>query len=165
MKSFLTLTLVLLSLSILCQAQTDEKIEIKATNRQYIKRKDTIYRFYAILPEQPLKVRPDRIYYWCKSDTILTTAGGYDGRLLDGAFAVFYPDKNLEEQGLFKNGLRSGEWKIWYPGGKLHSIVHWEDGIKVGAFTEYDIQGAKLKEGYYKNGNLYYPDKVLFDLK
>jgi antitoxin component YwqK of YwqJK toxin-antitoxin module len=154
MKSYLTFSLFLLNLSILCQAQTDEKIEVKAINRQFIKRKDTIYRFYAINPDHPLTVRPDRTYHWYKSDTILATSGGYDGRLLDGAFTVFYPDKNLEEEGLFRNGLRTGEWKIWYPGGKLHSIVHWEDGIKAGAFTEYDIQGLKLREGYYKNDYL-----------
>ena len=154
MKSYLTLTLALLNLNILCQAQTDEKVEVKAINRQFIKRKDTTYRFYAILPEHPLKVRPDRTYHWYKSDTILATSGGYDGRLLDGAFTVFYPDKNLEEEGLFRNGLRTGEWKIWYPGGKLHSIIHWEDGIKSGAFTEYDIQGAKFREGYFKNDRL-----------
>jgi len=150
MKFYTTLLLVLVHLGLYTQAQPEEKIEIKAINRQFIKRKDTTYRFYAIIPEQPVKTRPDRTYYWYKSDTILSSAGGYDGRLLDGSFRVFYPDKNLEEDGMFGNGLRTGEWKTWYPGGKIHSVIHWNDGLRDGAFTEYDLQGRKAKEGSYK---------------
>jgi len=150
MKISITLILMLIHLSIRTFAQTDEKIEVKAINRQFIKRKDTTYRFYAIIPEKPLKTRPDRVYHWYKADTILATAGGYDGRLLDGPFTVFYPDKNLEEEGIFRNGLRDGEWKSWYPGGKIRLIIHWDDGVRKGAFTEYDQEGRKIREGYYR---------------
>lgn len=154
MKPYRVGFLVLFSLPFLAFSQLDEKMEIKAMNRQMIKRKDTVYRFYAIIPEKPIKVRPDRQYYWYKSDTILSTVGGYDGRVLDGSYVVFYPDKNLQEEGLYRNGLRTGEWKSWYPGGKLRLVQHWDEGMKSGSFTEYDFEGRKLREGAFRNDHL-----------
>ena len=150
----MTLFLALLHISLFSLAQDDEKIEIRSVDRQQIKRKDTIYRFYAIIPEHPVRTRPDRTYYWYKSDTILSTAGGYDGRLLDGSYTVFYPDNNLEEKGTFVKGLRAGEWTSWYPGGIIRSVFHWEAGLKSGQFTEYDRSGRKTREGRFKNNAL-----------
>jgi len=112
----LILSLILVFPGLSSIAQPEEKIEIRSLNRQLIRKKDTVYRFYAVLPENPVRVFPDRTYYWFHSDTILTTVGGYDGRLLDGSYTVFYPDKNLAEAGEFTNGLRTGEWRTWYPG-------------------------------------------------
>ena len=42
--------------------------------------------------------------------TILVTQGGYNGRLLNGDFRVFYPNKNLKENGNYQFGLKEGTW-------------------------------------------------------
>jgi hypothetical protein len=154
MKHSATTLLILLHLSFLSEAQNDGNFQVAALNRQLINRKDTVYSFYALHPDRPIKTRMDRTYYWYRPDTILTTAGGYDGRILDGSFKIFYPDKNLKEQGVFRNGLRSGEWKSWYPGGQLREIVRWKDGLRDGPFSEYDAAGRKLREGHYKKDDL-----------
>ena len=150
----LTFSLILSLLCLSSLAQPEERIEIASLNRQLIRKKDTVYRFYAALPEHPVRIYPDRTYYWFHSDTILTTVGGYDGRLLDGSYTVFYPDKNLAEAGEFTDGLRNGEWRAWYPGGMIKSIVHWRTGLKNGAFTEFDRNGGKFREGNYRNDEL-----------
>jgi len=154
MKPQINLIFILLHLGLLAAAQSDEKFEVKAIDRQFIRKKDTTYRFYAIVPENPVKTRPDRTYFWYRSDTILSTAGGYDGRLLNGPFTSFYPDNNLKEEGTFRNGLRSGEWKSWYPGGKIRSITKWSQGVRSGAFTEYDEEGRLRREGRYSDDRL-----------
>ncbi len=151
----LFLSLILSSLVLSCLAQPEERIEIRSLNRQLIKKKDTVYRFYAVLPDHPVRLYPDRTYYWFHSDTILTTVGGYDGRLLDGTYTVFYPDRNLAIAGEFVDGLRNGEWRSWYPGGVLRSIMHWREGLESGPFIEFSKEGRKLREGQYKKGLLY----------
>src|SRR6185437_6479340 len=150
----LTFSLILSLLSLSSLAQPEERIEIASLNRQLIRKKDTVYRFYAVLPEHPVRIYPDRTYYWFHSDTILNTVGGYDGRLLDGSYTVFYPDKNLAEAGEFADGLPNGEWRAWYPGGMIKSIVHWRTGLRIGTFTEFDRNGSKFREGNYRNDEL-----------
>ncbi|HVV07190.1 MAG TPA: hypothetical protein VHC96_23345 [Puia sp.] len=144
----------LLLVSLFASAQQENKFTIKALNRQIINRKDTIYRFYAISPASPVDVRNYRVYHWYKADTILATMGGYDGRLLDGEYKVFYPGKNLKEEGMFHNGLREGEWKYWQPDGRLSGVFHWKKGVRKGAFEEYDDSGRKVRQGYYVNDRL-----------
>ena len=150
----LTIVLSLLLLGFSCIAQMEERVEIKSLNRQLIKRKDTVYRFYADFPDHPVHIYPNRLYFWFQKDTILTTVGGYDGRLLDGSYTVFYPDRNLAVSGEFTDGLRTGEWRSWYAGGRIRSIVHWRRGLESGPFTEFDSAGGKSREGVYRDGVL-----------
>jgi antitoxin component YwqK of YwqJK toxin-antitoxin module len=44
---------------------------------------------------------------------------------LHGAWQTFYANEQLCEEGKFVNNLPDGEWRIWYPDGKLKAIVHY----------------------------------------
>lgn len=40
---------------------------------------------------------------------------------------------------------RNGEWRCFYPNGKLREIRHYEKGIQVGEFTRFDRNGKKIR--------------------
>ena len=84
-------------------------------------------------------------------DTIIITQAANDGKILHGTYDIYYPDKNLKEKGQFKNGLRNGIWKYWYPGGKLKQIITWDEGKMNGKMEEYDEQGNETRSGTYNN--------------
>jgi hypothetical protein len=69
-------------------------------------------------------------YYWYSADAIHATQGGYSGKLLNGPYIEYYPDKNLKQQGTFKKGLKEGIWKTWNTDGTLHSITKWKHGVE-----------------------------------
>lgn len=106
-----------------------------ATNRRFMSRHDTLYAFFAVSPERPLKVIADRTYYWFSKDSIFMTIGGYSARLLDGEYKVFYPDRSLRESGFFRYGLKDGTWKTWYPDGSPESVAFWKKGKERGSAT------------------------------
>ena len=53
------------------------------------------------------KIKDDRYYFWCLNNVIHSTQGGFNGKLLNGHYVSFYPDKNrghLKEEGGFDRG-------------------------------------------------------------
>jgi antitoxin component YwqK of YwqJK toxin-antitoxin module len=101
-----------------------------------------------------VSVKNDRFYYWYKANDIKTSQGGFEGKLLDGSYTEFYPDKNLKEQGFFKTGLKNGVWKTWHHNGKLASISKWKKGKLNGVFKIFSVDGEILSEGKYKEDKL-----------
>jgi antitoxin component YwqK of YwqJK toxin-antitoxin module len=104
-------------------------LETTALGRRVINRQDTVYIFYVKKPEEALKVDRDKTYYWFKSDTIITTTGGYDGWVLNGDYKMFFPGKGMRQSGFFQMGLKDGEWKTWYEDGRLQSVSRWKKGV------------------------------------
>lgn len=96
----------------------------------------------------------DRLYYWYSSNVVHSTQGGYSGKLLNGNYSEYFPNKNLKEQGVFQNGLKNGVWKRWYENGMLSELTSWNKGLKQGEFTTYDEQGNLLRTGRYKENQL-----------
>ena len=70
-------------------------------------------------------------YYWYDANQIHMTQGGFSGKLLDGLYAAYYRNKNLEEQGNFKKGLKTGIWKKWRADGSLESTTQWNHGLLI----------------------------------
>jgi hypothetical protein len=146
-----------LSIFILCafqfngNSQSSEELTTTALHRIIIEKTDTVYRFYVTKPDMNLMASTDLTYFWYKPDTILQTHGGYDGFLLNGLYAVFFPNKNLMEKGSFVNGLKVGEWRSWYPNGKLESVFHWKGGMRQGQFIVYSEKSDIIRSGSYKN--------------
>jgi hypothetical protein len=68
-------------------------------------------------------------YYWYGTNIIHTTEGGYSGQLLNGKYNAYYPNKNLQEQGIFKKGLKDGLWKNWDEQGTLTATYKWKSGV------------------------------------
>jgi hypothetical protein len=106
----------------------DDRLLSDAQDRRTIIRGDTLYRFY--VADADKVVRPDitKRYFWFKKDTVLSTVGDFGGRVLNGEYKVYYPDKSLKEAGQFRYGLKDGDWKTWNPDGSLQAIDHWKKG-------------------------------------
>ena len=102
------------------------------------------------LPE----IQNDRLYYWYSSNQIHTTQGGYSGRLLNGLYEEYFPNKNLKVKGEFKKGLKDGSWKAWLENGSLADETNWKNGIKSGTFTVYNADGSIKQTGSYKHSVL-----------
>ena len=132
-------------------AQSSANLVSTALHRIIFEKKDTVFNFYVIKQEAGKVISDDLTYSWYAQDTILQTRGGYDGFVLNGAYAVFYPNKNLKEEGNFVYGLKVGEWKIWYPDGKLKSVFTWKNGKRQGKFVIYDEKAVVIQSGSYKN--------------
>jgi antitoxin component YwqK of YwqJK toxin-antitoxin module len=104
----------------------------------------------------------NRFYYWYSSNKIHSTQGGYSGRLLNGNYKEFYPDKTLKEEGDFKEGLKDGIWKDWNPHGDLSQQYTWKKGLLSGKFIICDEKGYIKQSGKYHDGVLMVKDSVSF---
>jgi hypothetical protein len=76
-------------------------------------------------------IKSGLFYYWYSSNGIHVSQGGYSGKLLNGIYNEFYPNKNLKEQGNFKKGLKDGTWKDWNEDGTLIQVCDWRNGVNV----------------------------------
>lgn len=115
---------------------------------------DAIIKIEVRSKQKKLSPKNNLIYYWYKSNKILATEGGFDGKPLHGKYTSFYFSQNLMEKGLFKNGLKKGEWKTWYENGKTEEIINWKSGIKHGKHVSYNFSGELVAEGNFKKGQL-----------
>jgi antitoxin component YwqK of YwqJK toxin-antitoxin module len=104
-------------------------------------------------------MKTDRLYFWYSGNRIQATQGGYSGRLLNGKYSVYYPNKNLKELGAFKGGLKDGIWRSWNESGVLLQSYIWRNGIKAGAFSLFDEHGLVRQSGSYRNDLLEGPLK------
>lgn len=131
-----------------------QKIDLKLTNKITINR-DSDYVYAYTLPEKStFAADEDKVYYWYTGGSIKSTRGGYEGKLLHGDFTCFYHNKNLEEKGKFKKGIKTGKWLHWYTNGELKSVYKWKNGQPVGKSYHYDSLRTKKEVVYYKNGRV-----------
>ena len=64
----------------------------------------------------------------------------------------FYEDGRPEIIGKYDlEGNRTGEWKYWYPNGKLWSECNYAAGVREGKSAVYYDDGILRYEGNYKN--------------
>lgn len=143
-------------------ANSQGKLESTALNRVTINRSDTLIVFYTLQGPSKLKLCHDCFYSWYKPDTIFSTQGGYSGKLLNGEFHIFYPNKELMEFGIYKSGLKEGVWKNWYPNGLLKTVDKWVKGRREGEVVEFDENGRKTKVGKNRHG-LFSGELKIFD--
>jgi hypothetical protein len=106
----------------------DEKLTADVLNQRRIVRNDTLFLFSVAPEEKLIKLVETKVYYWFNRDTILHTTGGFGGRLLNGEYKVYYPNKSLHESGWFFFGLKDGDWRTWNPDGSLLKVIHWKKG-------------------------------------
>lgn len=128
-----------------------DKVEIQTL---YINAKDSVVRFQVLSDNKKAKYLPAYTYWWYKSNTILRTTGGADGRLLNGEYVCFYPDNNLKEKGAFFKGVKDKLWISWHSNGKICEQVTWKKGVINGERFIYDKDGKILLKERYVNGKL-----------
>jgi hypothetical protein len=108
-----------------------QKMPVLDTNRVRITEKDqTILAQINPVNSSP-KVKSGLFYYWYSAGSIHFSQGGFSGKLLNGSYNEYYPDKNLKQQGTFKKGLKDGTWKSWNEDGTLSSATKWKNGLVV----------------------------------
>jgi antitoxin component YwqK of YwqJK toxin-antitoxin module len=154
MKNIILIFLLIFTTSLASSAQNDEAFKDKIVNKVNVEINDTLIQFYAVEPKNNSSPVFNQLYFWYKDDTILHTMGGYSGRLLNGVYQVFYPNKNLKDFGQFNYGSKTGVWRSWYSNGIIKEICNWKRSKKNGSFTEYDSNGLKTKYGAYKSDKL-----------
>lgn len=112
---------------------------------------DANYRYEFYTTDKDVHPKKDRMYYWFKGGLIHNAQSGISGELLHGKFIKSFHSNQLAEQGSFRNGLKVGVWKTWYPNGILESKQNWSNGIKSGKFYHYDDTATLLESGSYTN--------------
>ncbi|QRQ61135.1 toxin-antitoxin system YwqK family antitoxin [Sphingobacterium multivorum] len=144
-------TIFFFMISIICQAQVKE---LAIFRRFTISSNDGSK---TICYADNIKISPnsDKTYVWYESNQLHQTMGGYSGKLLNGQFTHYFPNKNLSDQGLYVKGLKQGVWRHWYPNGNLKSESQWMANIEEGTFVRYDEQGNWIQRGYLKEGKLH----------
>jgi hypothetical protein len=128
-----------------------DKVEIQTL---YINAKDSLVRFQVMSDSKKVKFEPGLQYAWFKSNTILRTMGGADGKLLNGEYTCFYPDNNLKEKGKFSKGVKNGSWINWYENGKMQAIITWKLGKLHGIHKIYDSDGKVIVSEKYRRGSV-----------
>lgn len=67
---------------------------------------------------------------------------------LDGPFVQTTPDGTKIAEGQYQNEKAAGEWRMWFPDGRLKSIRNPPDG----KFIDFYPTGARHREGTLSSG-------------
>lgn len=124
------LTLLMLS----CGQNTPDGNETKAANEPLIEETD-----------EPGYPEGD-------ADVTITNTLPKEG-MQDGQFEKFYPNGNLQAEGLVVNGKRSGLWVSYHPAGNKQSENNYVNGDLDGKSVVYYPNGQIMYIGYYTNGS------------
>jgi antitoxin component YwqK of YwqJK toxin-antitoxin module len=123
--------IILIFLCFLCVGVFAQKLPDYGLNKVRITQPDKII----VAEIEPVSSNPsikqNLVYYWYSANAVHTSQGGFSGKLLNGQYTEYYPDKNLKEQGEFKKGLKDGAWKSWNDDGSLAVTTTWKSGSEI----------------------------------
>ncbi len=140
---------------LLSHGMFSQQVNEQKTYTIYLNCPDSMVKAEVYYLNPGLKPAKDHFYAWYYNNMIHSTEGGFNGKLLHGAYTCSYPNETMKEQGEFKNGLKKGTWKKWYSSGVIAEIAYWDDGEKDGAYVLYGTSGKKILEASYRNGKLH----------
>lgn len=69
----------------------------------------------------------------------------------DGPYKTYYPNRQLHEDGFYKDNMREGPWKTYYFDGTLGSEQFYKQGKLEGLEKEYYQNGQLRRESTYKD--------------
>jgi antitoxin component YwqK of YwqJK toxin-antitoxin module len=109
-------------------------------------------------------------YYQKTNDKLLTLEHYNDAGILNGERLVYYPNGQIAEKQIYKNGKLEGISVVYSDKNVLLSEVVYSDGELHGASKYYTPKGELIAEGSYKNGKKdgvwkYYENGKLTDEK
>lgn len=73
----------------------------------------------------------------------------------DGPHEDHYPNGNVKEQGVYKDGEKVGKWTYYWKNGKKKTEAYYSKGKPNGTWTYFDDKGGILGKGTYKNGKMW----------
>ena len=85
---------------------------------------------------------------------ILVSSMQIKNSIPEGEFKVYYPSGKLLYIMNAKNGVLNGTAKSFYENGKIRMIGHFKDGKKDGEFIEYEEDGSIVDKALYKNDEM-----------
>lgn len=137
MKLTLLLCSTITFLNVFCQKPKD------ITNYRSIRANNEFFQFHVKAHDEkmPRNFSNDKMYFWYKSQEIISTQGGGSGQLLHGNFESYYPNKQLCRRGTFKNGLQHGKWTFWYDTGNLKKVEYFKHGVNTKTTIYYNENG------------------------
>jgi antitoxin component YwqK of YwqJK toxin-antitoxin module len=93
-----------------------------------------------------------KIFY---NDGKVKAEGRFHKRKKDGVWKYYAHDPYyLAKEESYKDGVKDGRWRIYYPDGQLSSEINWKDGLREGPWLEYFENGDPRIIAYFKNGKL-----------
>lgn len=122
------------------------------TNYKSIRANNEFFQFHVKDHDEklPRNFSNDKMYFWYKSQEIISTQGGGSGQLLHGNFESYYPNKQLCRRGAFVNGLQHGKWTFWYDTGNLKKTEYFKHGVNVKTTTYFNEDGIVSKSITHK---------------
>ena len=75
--------------------------------------------------------------------------GGMKGEKREGEWKAYFPDGRVQSIGTFVNGLRTGKATVWQENGNMLQEGYYKEGRHVGKWRFYDEQGDFLREEDY----------------
>lgn len=118
----------------------------------YINSPDSSVHAHVMNNSDACKANQDLRYHWYSKNTILSTDGGFSGRLLHGSYTSFYSNNNLKSKGEFSKGLKNGTWISWYTNGGIRERTVYKNGVLHGTQELFDSTGFLRMRIYYRNG-------------
>lgn len=76
----------------------------------------------------------------------------YDEIGINGLFISWYKDGQIEQKGVYDQGMRKGLWVIWYESGQKKSAGRYRNGLKDGQWTAWYQNGKRMQKGIYREG-------------
>ena len=107
-----------------------------------------------------------------QSDKIIPSIVEHDGVVFKsneenpytGKVSIYWENNQIKEEGLYRDGIKSGLWKYWYKSGVLHSKGIFRNNLRTGVWIEwYELQPRE--ERRYKNGKLEGPRRKWYSNK
>jgi len=123
--------IILIFLCFLCCGAFAQKLPDYGLNKVRITQPDKIIVAEIEPVSSDPAIKPNLLYYWYSANAVHTTQGGFSGKLLNGQYTEYYPDRNLKEQGEFKKGLKDGVWKSWNIDGTIAVTTTWKHGSEI----------------------------------
>jgi hypothetical protein len=65
---------------------------------------------------------------------------------------IYYPNKQVQVVGEYKNNKRNGKWVFYYTNGRIWSDGYFRDGLNDGKRLTYYENGRLRYEAYYEKG-------------
>jgi antitoxin component YwqK of YwqJK toxin-antitoxin module len=121
-----------------------------------------VFKFYSIVSsDNPILIktfssrdREAQVKFFSEKG-VLESEGKMIGKERIGKWVYYKKGKQIVAEELYENGKLSGEYKIFYPNGKLTELSHFKDGKLHGNSKRYSDAGVLLDDLMYVNGEIH----------
>lgn len=91
-------------------------------------------------------------HYIIKRDSLLQEEFSAKNGLLSGEYKYYFPNGKLAQEVLYINGMKNGEERFYFTSGKLKSIENYRKNKALGNFIEYYEDGSTHIKRTVENG-------------